>query len=366
MKIAFFHELSKYSGARKVVDEYAKELKAEHTIDLYYVDNIEDEVGEYYNDVFFFNFNEIAWKGNNWRNRIYKDTLEFIKLYKLHKRIAKLINSKDYDFIFVNPSKFTQAPFILRFLNQKHCVYFCQEPLRIVYEDTFLIPEKIPSYKKTYERMSRLIKKQIDKSNIKKSKLILANSNFSKNNIQNAYGLNSTVCYLGVDTDKFKPINVKKIYDLLFLGRKEYFEGYDLLHKTKPLLGHGIQIKTFSARDDGVGVREEEIVKLLNSTKIVLCLSRNEPFGLTAIEAMACGVPVIAVNEGGFRESVVNDKTGYLINRDPYDMAKKINSLIENENLRKRMSSRARDHVLNNFTWKKSSENFINILSKNI
>lgn len=44
-----------------------------------------------------------------------------------------------------------------------------------------------------------------------------------------------------------------------------------------------------------------------------ICISKDEDFGMVAIESMACGVPVIAVDEWGYRESVVAGETGYLI-----------------------------------------------------
>lgn len=44
-----------------------------------------------------------------------------------------------------------------------------------------------------------------------------------------------------------------------------------------------------------------------------ICVSKNEDFGMVAIESMSCGVPVIAVDEGGYRETMVAGETGYLI-----------------------------------------------------
>ena len=44
-----------------------------------------------------------------------------------------------------------------------------------------------------------------------------------------------------------------------------------------------------------------------------ICVSKDEDFGMVAIESMACGVPVIAVDEWGYRESTASGKTGYLI-----------------------------------------------------
>jgi glycosyltransferase involved in cell wall biosynthesis len=54
--------------------------------------------------------------------------------------------------------------------------------------------------------------------------------------------------------------------------------------------------------------------------KATLCLSIQEPFGMVSVESMASGTPVIAVNEGGYTETVVDGKTGFLINRDSNEL----------------------------------------------
>lgn len=52
---------------------------------------------------------------------------------------------------------------------------------------------------------------------------------------------------------------------------------------------------------------------LYAKAKGFIALAKDEDFGMTVVEAMASGAPVIAYNGGGFKETVVNDKTGLLI-----------------------------------------------------
>lgn len=288
--------------------------------------------------------------------------MELVKLYFLHKHIAAIIKNGKYDLIFINPSKFTQAPFILRFL--KNTVYFCQETLRIVYDNALNSTQSLPLPKKIYEKNNRTIRKWIDKDNILKAKIILVNSKYSKINIKKAYGKNAHVCYLGVDTKKFIPINLKKEHDLLFIGEKVGVEGYDLLKEMLALYRDKPSIKIITRTRSGKGISQDNLIKEYNKAKIVLSLSKNEPFGLIPIEAMSCGVAVIAVSEGGLKESIVNGQTGYAINRDPLELRRKIDLLLRDENLRNKMGQNGRVHVENNFTWKKSVNNFLKIVGK--
>ena len=61
-------------------------------------------------------------------------------------------------------------------------------------------------------------------------------------------------------------------------------------------------------------VDDEELFKLYSKAKGFIALAREEDFGMTVVEAMAAGTPVIAFNGGGFRESVIDGQTGILIN----------------------------------------------------
>lgn len=360
MKIAVFHELTPLSGARKTVEEYGRILNKNNQIDLFYVDDIEDKkINTYFNKIYFFEFKNKKWRGGDWRRKIYIDFLELIKLYLLHKKIAHLINKGEYDFIFVNPSKFTQAPFLLRMVNK--AIYFCQEPLRTVYDPLFKLPENLNFFKNFYEKINRFNRKLIDRKNINKARVVLVNSMFSKGNVKMAYGISARVCYLGVDADKFKQAKEIKSTDVLFIGEKEFIEGFDLLDNTGRLYKKTPLVK-FVARDiNGIGISEKKLVTEINKSKIVLALSRNEPFGLIPIESMACKVPVIAVNEGGFRESVVNGKTGFLVERDPKELKDRIDLLLSDDKLRIEMGESGRKLVLDKFTWTKSVSNFLNI-----
>ena len=76
-----------------------------------------------------------------------------------------------------------------------------------------------------------------------------------------------------------------------------------------------------------------------------------EPFGITPVEAMACGVPAIGSAVGGIRTTVLDGETGFLVPpRDPAALAGKLTTLLHDPALRERMSRRALERA-RGFTW---------------
>ena len=83
-----------------------------------------------------------------------------------------------------------------------------------------------------------------------------------------------------------------------------------------------------------------------------------EPFGLVALEAMACGTPVIGVHEGGVRESVVEGVSGILVERGSPEIAAAIERLMGDPALRSSLGKSARDYVCRGWTWEATIDRY--------
>jgi D-inositol-3-phosphate glycosyltransferase len=97
---------------------------------------------------------------------------------------------------------------------------------------------------------------------------------------------------------------------------------------------HGV-----SDRTDLLGaVPRERVPALIRSADVVACCPWYEPFGLVAVEAMACGVPVVASAVGGLAETVVDGMTGvHVPPRDPSRIAEALSELVTDERRRRSM-----------------------------
>src|ERR1035437_3862248 len=89
-----------------------------------------------------------------------------------------------------------------------------------------------------------------------------------------------------------------------------YFEHDKLIKKAE---GHDPERKSNSGKVEFLGqVTDKELAKLYKGAKAFLALSKDEDFGITPVESMLCGTPVIAFNGGGYKETVIDGKTGVL------------------------------------------------------
>ena len=104
----------------------------------------------------------------------------------------------------------------------------------------------------------------------------------------------------------------------------------------------------------------EAIHHLYNLADVAVCPSRFESYGMANLEAMACGVPVVSTNRGGPRETIVEGVTGFLVPpRDAKQYADRIQQLLADPKLRRKMGAAGRRHVVENFSVQRSTDRFL-------
>jgi glycosyltransferase involved in cell wall biosynthesis len=144
--------------------------------------------------------------------------------------------------------------------------------------------------------------------------------------------------------DRFMKMTGSSRYKLVIAGSvsKRYSDFEKYFEKLKAM-----KVKNVVFRQNP---SDEELVKLYSDSTAVLFSAINEDFGIVPLEAMASSKPIISVNEGGPKETVLNGKTGFLVN-SPEEMARRMKFLVEHQSLADRMGAEGRRRVVTKYSW---------------
>lgn len=280
--------------------------------------------------------------------------IDEISLYSTHKYMTKVaiewFREHNVEVLLVHPDRYFQAPMILRY-SKIPKVYYAEEWLRIVYEPELAPLSQISIHKRWYEFFRRKYITIMDRKHVRGSDMVLANSHFTALNLKKAYKVDAIPVYPGIDALTFFPTQTKKKDYFLFVGSKVLENGYDLVHTLDTQDGFPFHIKVVDIIEGTLRYSDKQMADLYRGAAGTLCLSHNEPFGLTVIESMACGTPVIAVNEGGYMETVEDGKNGILIKRSASDLAEAMMKIASNKEFAHTLSRNAIIHA-QKFSWK--------------
>jgi glycosyltransferase involved in cell wall biosynthesis len=287
-------------------------------------------------------------------------------------RLAGEIDAVGYDAVFCFASVMTQAIDVLPFLRTPS-LFYAPEPLRSAYEPPELV-QLAPGWRGAVTRKGinpiELRRRQLDRRYLRAAGHIVTHSTFTQDTLREIYGVQSEVVRLGVDSDAFSPISGQREGYVLSVGALHPLKGHDqvidalaTLPPPRPRLvvigdrGESEGMLQARARTRGVElhVRSKlpftDVVSLYQRASVVACAQIREPFGLVPLEAMACATPVVAVADGGFRETIEDGRTGLLTPRDPVAMGVAITRVLEDGELAARLGSAGRETVARDWTW---------------
>jgi D-inositol-3-phosphate glycosyltransferase len=227
--------------------------------------------------------------------------------------------------------------------------------------------------------------------------LLIASTEDESHDLVSLYGADPDRVFVvppGVDLSTFQPIDTaearRKIgYGpgrlLLFAGRLERLKGVDVAINALALLrdrahddvrllilgedsrdGEESEKERLKALAVAAGVRDRvdflgsvahhELPYFYSATDVTVMPSYSESFGLVALEAQACGRPVVASNVSGLRSVVRDDVSGYLIDgHDPAAYAERIGRLVDDPELARQMGARGR-LLAQRFSWSRTAD----------
>jgi glycosyltransferase involved in cell wall biosynthesis len=199
------------------------------------------------------------------------------------------------------------------------------------------------------------------------SKRIIADSHYTATQTEKLFGVSSThVIHLSIDVSEFTPPAKRTLhcpFKLLYVGNWSSRKGSDLIAPILHKLGTNFELlytgqpdKTYqgalpsNCKRVGPARTTSELVALYQQADALLFPTRLEGFGLVALEAQACGLPVVATRGSSIVEVVENGVTGILCEQDDVEgFVTAIRKLATQTEYWKAMSSAARTHAANQF-----------------
>ncbi|MDX8549471.1 glycosyltransferase [Methanospirillum sp. J.3.6.1-F.2.7.3] len=305
MRVAIFHDyFSTQGGGERVVQELGKIFHA---------------------DIFTTDIQIPILKSNNFTitslGSIY--SIPCLKQTSAAMRFFRSDFSHEYDLFIFSGNWAQYAAY-----HNKPSIYYCQDaPVRALYDQFPVYYSHLNTMYKPFFMTWAHFMRYFDQRTVKQVHTIVANSYKVSTRVKQYYNRNSTVIYPPVETTKY-----------LWKKNEKFWISVNRLYPEKQI---ELQIKIFSRIPDielliiggrGTGdhskeygkqisnmiedypnihllgeISEEHLIDLYSRCAGLICTARDEAFGLAPIEAMASGKPVVAINSGGYLETVPSE-----------------------------------------------------------
>lgn len=250
--------------------------------------------------------------------------------------------SKEYDFFIFSGNW-------AHYAGHRHHpnMWYCHTPVRAFYDlySTFL--QRMPFFRRQVFRIWVAFHRFFDKNAVRHIDSIITNSQNTRQRILTYYCRQAQITYPPVDVSTYSCreygdfwLSVNRIYPEKCIELQ--------IEVFREMPGNQLRIVGGYAAGDHASayaaelrrrlppnvsmlgeVSDDTLHDLYSRCRGLLCTAMDEDFGMTPLEAMASGKPVIAVNEGGFRETVT-PQTGILVPRTHEDIANAVNTLSKN------------------------------------
>lgn len=225
-------------------------------------------------------------------------------------------------------------------------ISYCHTPTRFLWIDSqeYLKQQKLGPIKRYF--VKRILNKLRiwDRVSADRVDYWIANSGLTASRIKKYYKKDAKVIYPPTDTDRFRYSNVKKDYFLLVSRLSPYkmaglaVDAFNKLGLELIIIGEGSEKEELQKRAKSnikfLGFqKDEDVLKYYSECRALIFPTFDEDFGLTPIEAMSCGKPVISAGRGGIKESIIEGVTGEFFNKeDPYYLAGAVKLFLSKEN----------------------------------
>jgi len=309
MKVALVHDyLVQYGGAERVLECFAEIFPKAPIYTMVY--------------------DRKLMKGAFADRKIITSFLQKIPFIGSHHRLFPLLmpmaiesfDLSEFDLIISDSNSYAKGA-----ITAPHTLHicYCHTPMRYAWDDCHQCFQEF-GYSKITKKFIPLAMNYLrlwDKISADRPDKYIANSGFVAERIKKYYQINSTVIYPPVGAGRFQISPEIRDYYLMVgraLSYKRFdivIEAFNILKQPLKIIGQGPEIKRLRkmARSEKIEfldyLSDEEVARYYAQCK-ALIFPQEEDFGITALEAMSCGRPVIAYRGGGALETVAENKTG--------------------------------------------------------
>jgi glycosyltransferase involved in cell wall biosynthesis len=209
-------------------------------------------------------------------------------------------------------------------------IYYCHTPPRFVYDLKDYYLKTIPQWQRPLlKALVRWYQPQYEAA-LQKMDVVYANSVNTQQRLKRFIGIESSVLYPPCDLEGYQFVSQGDYY--LSTARLEPYKRVDVIveafkrmpHKKLIVTSGGSQLQSLKALAAGATniqftdwVTKKKLQDLVRNCLATIYIPKDEDFGISPVQSMAAGKPVIGVNEGGVAETVQYEQTGYLMDADP-------------------------------------------------
>lgn len=209
-------------------------------------------------------------------------------------------------------------------------IYYCHTPPRYIYDLHELYLWKVKWYLRPIFKIACAVFKFLYERDLKKIDLILTNSENTKTRIKKYLWLESQVLYPPVDTNRF-----------IWLWQKWYFlsfarladakrvnlivEAFTQIPQEKLIVIYGkndpqrekiFELARWHDNIELITLEDNDLLyEYIGNARATIYIPIDEDFGMSPVESMSAGKPVLWVNDGWLKETIIHEKTGYLISK---------------------------------------------------
>lgn len=227
--------------------------------------------------------------------------------------------------------------------NHRPNLLYCHTPVRMFYEAYDDFKEVTPWYARPFFVLWVRVHRALLERQLKHIQAFIANSENCRQRVKNDYMRSSTVINPPIKKYEFKRygdfwLSANRIYPHKRIELQ--LEAFRRMPDEKLIIVGGVtdgdhsnmyRRELLRHRPGNVSflgeVDEKNLGKLYSDCKGFITTSKDEDFGMNVLEAMGAGKPVVAMDEGGYKETVIDGRTGFLVRADANEIVKAAKSI---------------------------------------